>query len=303
MMDRSTVPDRTDSASASAHRAVGPAHEGWYLDAVAAAAAAERAAGVTIKVLRDADQMHRAVTVLDAIWQVDASTTVIEANTLVALAHAGNYVAAALAGEEMIGVCAGFFHRPDEQALHSHIAGVLPQRAGKGVGKAIKLHQRAWAMAAGITTITWTFDPLVARNAFLNLHRLGATVSDYLVDFYGPMTDIINTGQQTDRMLVSWDLAGRPAGSEGDLPGGPLVLAIAPGGGPSPGAGPNGSPGRCRIAIPTDIESLRRRDPATAASWRVALRDTLQPLLNGGWTITDFDRSGHYWLANPKERA
>ena len=303
MMARATAPDRNHPVSGSTECDAVPAHESRYRDALAESAEAERAAGVTVRNLRDADQMHRAAAVLDAIWQMDTSTRVMDVGTLVALAHSGNYVAAALAGEEMIGVCAGFFHRPDERALHSHIAGVLPHRAGKGVGRAIKMHQRAWGIAAGIGTITWTFDPLVARNAFFNLHRLGATVSDYLVDFYGPMNDIINTGQQTDRILVSWNVAGPSDGPARDLDGGPLLLDVAPGGGPSPSATPNRTPDRCRIAIPTDMEALRRTDPATAASWRSALRDTLQPLLSSGFSIIDFDRAGRYWLAQHDEQA
>ena len=74
------------------------------------------------------------------------------------------------------------------------------------MGFALKLHQRAWCLDRGITLMEWTYDPLVARNAYFNLSKLGATVAEYLPDFYGVMGDGINRFDESDRILVHWPL-------------------------------------------------------------------------------------------------
>ena len=91
-----------------------------------------------------------------------------------AFTKAGNYVGGAFDGGRLVGACVGFFHAPAEDALHSHIAGVAPGLTGRNVGFALKLHQRAWALLRGVSEIAWTFDPLVSRNAYFNLVKLGA---------------------------------------------------------------------------------------------------------------------------------
>ena len=83
--------------------------------------------------------------------------------------------------------------------MHSHITGVLPGLQSQGLGRLLKQHQREWALAREVGHITWTFDPLVARNAHFNLRVLGARVTEYLVDHYGPMDDGVNRGDETDR--------------------------------------------------------------------------------------------------------
>src|SRR5215213_7578305 len=124
-----------------------------------------------------------------------------------AVAHAGNYVAGAFSGTRLVGASAGFFTAPPDPELHSHITGVAPGGQHHGIGFALKVHQRAWALARGVRVVAWTFDPLVARNAWFNLAKLGARPTAYLEDFYGPMTDAINAGMASDRLLLAWALA------------------------------------------------------------------------------------------------
>ena len=218
--------------------------------------------GVAIRELHTAAEMADASRVMAAVWRTDVA--MMEPGLLVALAHTDNYVAGAFDGDRMIGICVGFFHAPDERALHSHIAGVLPGSAGSGVGRALKEHQREWTLARGATRMTWTFDPLIARNAHFNIRRLGVRVIEYLPDLYGPMTDGLNRGEPSDRLFVEWDLS-RPA----DLP-------------PASTREPR------MIPVPADIETLRVDDPSAARSARLALRDQLGPLLSTGWRVVDF---------------
>lgn len=275
---------------------------------------AERCAAkatVRIRELDSAEEMLAAAEVLRSIWRTEADQSLVHPSMLVALAHGGNYVAGAFRGERMVAVCVGFFSVPpgpaagSAPALHSHIAGVLGDCAGQGVGTALKMHQRLWCLRRGVPTITWTFDPLVARNASFNLHRLGVTARSYLTDFYGAMTDGVNNGQSTDRLLVGWDLARPPVDAAADAAvadRAASAVALATDG--SPVEAPDGIAAFAaartfgRIAIPDDIESIRRLSPDTAGRWRDVTRRWLTGLLGVGWSVVGFDRGAGYLLTS-----
>src|SRR5262249_13597994 len=149
------------------------------------------------------------------------------------------------------------------------------------VGFALKLHQRAWALRRGVTVIEWTYDPLVRRNAYFNLVKLGALPAEYLPNFYGDMADTINNGDDSDRLLARWTLdapevaaasLGKPAfrDAQREIAAGALIaLGSADDG--SPVIGPlDGDV--LLVAVPPDFESLRATDPSRARRWRLALR-------------------------------
>lgn len=257
-----------------------------------AAGAAARSAGVTIRVLTELAELHDVCRLFDSIWQSGPADPPVTRDLLRAMSKAGNYVAGAFDRTGMVGACVAFFGPPERREMHSHIAGVTRAARGRSVGYAIKLHQRAWALDRGVRTISWTFDPLVSRNAYLNMVKLGGTPVQYLPHFYGPMTDGINGADDTDRLLLRWDLAvlgGRAPAP--DLCGAAIALDRTPGGEPVPGR----ADGRTvLVAVPPDIESLRRADPACARRWRIAVRDVLGSLIDGGARVTGFDRAGWY---------
>ncbi|MGA8453792.1 MAG: hypothetical protein WB800_00195, partial [Streptosporangiaceae bacterium] len=175
--------------------------------AAQAAEAAARASGVQIRELAEVDDLQRLCVLVDEIWHPEPTNPPVTAEFLRALAYAGNYVTGAFAGDQLVGICVGFFASPAEHAMHSHIAGVSLRLPGRHVGFALKLHQRAWALSRDVTTIAWTFDPLVCRNAYFNIVKLGAAAAEYLPDFYGAMDDLINAGDDSDRLLAVWPLA------------------------------------------------------------------------------------------------
>ena len=110
-----------------------------------------------------------------------------------ALSHAGNFVAGAFAEGELVGVSIAFFGREgDDLHVHSHITGVDPRLQNRSLGFALKQFQRSWALEHGASSVRWTADPLVRRNLYFNLCKLGATVVDYHPDFYGPLLDGVN---------------------------------------------------------------------------------------------------------------
>ncbi|MEV0280511.1 GNAT family N-acetyltransferase [Streptomyces sp. NPDC050610] len=267
-------------------------------EAVAAARAAARAARVSIRTLSSLAELESVQRLYERIWRPDGKIPPITAEMLRALSKAGSYVAGAFDGDELVGACAGFFAPPAERALHSHIAGVAGEMRGRNVGYALKLHQRAWALRCDVAEISWTFDPLVRRNAYFNLGKLAAGATEYLPDFYGSMNDGINGSDDSDRLLVTWRLeapetvaacAGRPPAVS--TAGAAAGLSASPSGRPVPGAldGPT-----VLVAVPEDIETLRAADPACAASWRSALREVLGGLLADGARVTGFDRAGGY---------
>lgn len=253
------------------------------------AARAAAGAGVEIRALA-ADDLEAAPGVWRRIWD----DPVMERHLLTALEHAGNYVAGAFVDGEAVGAAAGFFGPPADRTLHSHVAGVVPEAAGKGVGLALKLHQRAWCLDQGIASITWTYDPLIARNAHFNLVRLGARIDEYLVEHYGQMTDGINAGDESDRALARWDLA-QPWPPTPAAPGEAFAALVDDDGMPAFAEHP-AEASALWAAVPADIESLRRAEPDAALAWRRALRDTLASRVSDGWRIAHFARDAGYLL-------
>lgn len=224
----------------------------------------------------------------DALWQ--RATPALPLELLRALTSAGNYTTAAYLDGELIGGLTGFLGRHgDATILHSHILGVAPGAQRRGVGRALKQHQRAWAARRGIASITWTFDPLVARNARFNLLHLGARPTAYLPDFYGPMDDGFNASSPTDRLLVAWPT--EPVAAVAAPQGAPSVLDVDDRGGPVVREVVAGLR-RCRL--PADIVGLRRDDPPMAAAWSAALRTTLGAALAAGDEIAGLDTDDAY---------
>lgn len=283
------------------------------------AEAAMRRASVEIRPLVTVEEMTVACQLLDAVWEIPPEdTSEVRPSLLRALGHAGNYLVGAHLTDgprrgEMVAASVAFFGTPLGSSMHSHITGVLPG-SGRGIGAAVKWHQRAWALELGLTRITWTYDPLIARNCFFNLNRLGARPHHYFVDFYGPMDDGPNRGQPTDRVDAVWDLrsgdtvrAARVV-VEADNPlrdgppvdqlragGAAVVLAVGADGEPVTAAADVRAPDVRLIGVPADIEAIRRSDPASALRWRHALRAVLEPLLTDErWRVTGFARSGWY---------
>lgn len=260
------------------------------VDAWADYEGAATAAGVEVRTL-SGPELDGATQVWRAVW----GEPVMERHLLTALAHAGNYVAGAFADGRIVGATAGFCGLPARRTMHSHVAGVVPEAATAGIGTAMKLHQRAWCLDRDVATVTWTFDPLVVRNAAFNVRRLGATLDEYLVDFYGAMTDGINAGQGSDRILARWRLdAPLPARPREPEPA-PAILEVGEGLVPVITATPADASAVC-LALPTDMEGLRREDPNLSARWRAALREAMLERWEAGWRPTAVGRDGRYLM-------
>lgn len=134
-----------------------------------------------------------------------------------AISYAGGYVAGAFDEDQLVGASVGFLG--SDLHLHSHITGVTAAAQSHGVGYLLKHHQREWCLERGISTIEWTYDPSIARNAWFNLQRLGADVVSFEPDFYG---------DGADRFVVRWDVATAAARDEPVPDDGDVCVPIGP---------------------------------------------------------------------------
>jgi predicted GNAT superfamily acetyltransferase len=275
-----------------------------------ARATAERA-GVRVVELHELAQLRAAAELYQFVWQTETRAAPVSPDLMRALSHAGGYVSGAYDGERLVAASLAFHTDGTEAGLHSHISAVLPDVQGRDVGVALKLHQRAWALDHGLRTISWTYDPLLRRNAWFNITKLGARAVGYLVDFYGVMDDAQNIGDESDRAVALWSLEApyvtRAAdGARTDLAldallrGGAFLAVRDEDGRPELGDVPAGTR-QVLVQVPNDIQQLRQTDPGLARAWRLSSRAVLEPLLAGSYVATGFTRTGCYLLEEISE--
>lgn len=263
------------------------------------------ASGVCIVELTSMGRLGELYALYADIWQFDGARPLISVEFLRGLAKAGNYVVGAYVGEQLVGACVGFFGIPAGAELHSHMAGVSAAARGRNVGFALKLHQRAWALDRGITSIYWTADPLVRRNAHFNIAKLGARPAEYLPNFYGQMNDAINRGDDSDRISLRWNLAAGDVGAACD--GASPVVDAAGLGATTVLACIDDEPidhdvdaPAVLVELPADIERIRAASPELAGRWRVAVRYRLGGLMARGYRVIGFPSPGAYLLTAPE---
>jgi predicted GNAT superfamily acetyltransferase len=217
------------------------------------------------------------VALIGSVWVDPAGCPPAATDLLAAFAHFGGYVAGAYTDDGgLAGGAYGFVGRHhDDAVLHSHTVCVAPGAQRQGIGGSLKHHQRAWAADRGLAAVTWTFDPLVRRNAYFNLTKLGATIVGYEIDFYGPLRDAVNAGDDTDRALVAWPVAERARSAEHD------------------------AHDATRVFVPDDIVALRQSDAAAAREHRTRVREELGARVRAGWRATVMSRDGWYTLEAP----
>ena len=211
--------------------------------------------------------------------------------------------------ETLVGFVLGFpglYETPDGPRLrhYSHMLAVDPAYRNQGIGFSLKRAQWQMVRRQGVDRITWTYDPLLSRNAHLNITLLGGVVSTYLPDFYGPLRDELNAGLATDRFEVDWwvnslrvsrRLSKRPRGHFSlpeALAAGAALLNPADFRGQWPEPAANLAPlpagqAFCLVEIPADFQALRSAEPQLAQAWRHHSRHLFQNVFETGYLITD----------------
>jgi predicted GNAT superfamily acetyltransferase len=228
---------------------------------------------IIIKALVSVEEQNLGRAVFDHTWAMDAGTE-ITPNLLQAMVHSGAYLSGAFIGGECIGAAFAFPATTGGLHLHSHMTAVMSSYRDKGIGYLLKIDQWHWAKKNEYREITWTFDPLVKRNAKLNLLKLGADISAYYPNFYGDMPDALNAGDVSDRLIASWKVKGSEP-----IPRKEIITAES---------------NDILIEIPEDIVAIRERDLAENLRWRHKVRDQFTNALAKGGQVVGFSANSEY---------
>jgi predicted GNAT superfamily acetyltransferase len=187
----------------------------------------------------------------------------------------GGQVLGAFDGDVAVGFAMALpGYRDGSPYLHSHMLAVLPEYRNTGLGRRLKLAQRDDALARGFDLMEWTFDPLEIKNAYLNLHRLGAIARRYAADFYGPSSSPLQGGLPTDRLYAEWWLRSPRVLARLDRLEEPCPAPVA------------------RVEVPSAI-ALWKQDPAQrklAMELQTTNRDALQAAFASGLAVVDYER-------------
>jgi len=228
---------------------------------------------ISIKPLIDLESQNYARNIFDETWLMAAGSE-ITPNLLQAMVHGGAYLSGAFIGEECVGAAFAFPATTGGLHLHSHMTAVLPAFRDKGVGYALKIDQWSWAKKKNYSYLSWTFDPLVRRNAKLNIAKLGVDISAYHPNFYGDMPDALNAGDESDRLMVSWR-------TDVDAPKARELIS-------------NPETGDILIEIPEDILVIRSKNQSESMKWRRQVREQFMVAFEKNGKVVGFSTNSEY---------
>ena len=211
--------------------------------------------------------------IFDKTW-AGTSGTEITPNLLQAMVHSGSYLSGAFIDNKIVGAAFAFPAINDGLHLHSHMTAVLPEFRDKGVGYALKIDQWGWAQRNNYSYLSWTFDPLVRRNAKLNIAKLGVDISAYHPNFYGDMPDALNAGDESDRLMVSWR-------TDVDAPRARELITKP-------------EPGDILIEIPEDIVAIRSKNQSESMKWRRQVREQFMAAFEKNGKVIGFSANNEY---------
>ncbi len=211
--------------------------------------------------------------IFDITWSMDAGTE-ITPNLLQAMVHSGSYLSGAFIDNKIVGAAFAFPATNGGLHLHSHMTAVLPEFRDKGVGYALKIDQWNWAKKKNYSHLSWTFDPLVRRNAKLNIAKLGVDISAYHPNFYGDMPDALNAGDESDRLMVSWR-------TDIDAPKARELITKP-------------ETGDILIEIPEDIVAIRSKNQSESMKWRRQVREQFLAAFEKNGKVIGFSANNEY---------
>lgn len=271
---------------------------------------------VEVRHLRTRAERVACVELQHATWGADFSERVPAAILEVAQRVGGIAAGAFDQNDRVVGFVFGITGWHHGQPVHwSDMLAVRADLRDHGIGRRLKEFQREALLRMGVTRMHWTFDPLVARNAHFNLSRLGARVTEYVLDMYGSNTgSALHHGVGTDRFIVTWEIggAGRPTRDDG----GARTLRLPPSLRLAPILNPADATGApafhdpadasagpiLRVAIPLAIDQVQAVSVPAVALWRSTTRHAITWALQHGYGISGFYRDdaegyGYYLLA------
>jgi predicted GNAT superfamily acetyltransferase len=244
-------------------------------------------ASVRIRPLTSVEDGHACVELQRHVWGWDQAD-VVPATLLHVVEYVGGLAAGAFDQHDtLLGFVFGISGVRDGQLAHwSHMLGVRETARNMGVGRVLKEYQRDVLAARGITRIYWSFDPLMAKNAYFNLNRLGATVVDYVPDMYGTTDSPLHYGLATDRIVVCLETNARPQAplslpTQDHAP----ILTAFPRVRDVTMSTDDRTPETALIEIPANVLEVMSRSRAIAHTWRLTVREHFQWALSRGYVI------------------
>ena len=228
---------------------------------------------IQIKILQTLKDQAAARFIFDQVWFSNQGTE-ITPNFLHAMVHSGSYLSGAFVKGKLVGAAFAFPATSNGLHLHSHMAAVLDEYRDQGVGYALKIDQWNWAKKHKYSHLSWTFDPLVRRNAKLNIVKLGVDISAYYPNFYGAMPDALNAGDESDRLMVSWS-------TDTDEPKARELIT-------------NPKPEDILIEIPEDIVAIRSKNQSESMKWRRQVRDQFLAAFEKNGKVIGFSANNEY---------
>ena len=247
------------------------------------------ALAVTLRVLEHGEEFRACVELQESTWGRDGET--VPSSLMAVATHVGGLALGAFdARGTLVGLVFGLAGVDARGALHwSHMLAVRAGARGAGIGRALKERQRAELSKRGVNRIAWTFDPLQARNAHLNVNRLGARVVEYIDDLYGVTTSPLHLGVATDRLVVMTDsdVLPLPHPAIDSTEGLPVLTLPELGGVPLS----ENMPATLLVEVPWDIEEVVSLNGGTHAShWRLTTRRHFHFCLTRGYQVSAFVR-------------
>ena len=250
---------------------------------------------LVVRPLSSPSEYEEAEKVQVSAWGMTGDVRPTPKEVMIAMHDNGGLALGAFDGKRMVGfaiMMAAYLR--DTSYLYSHMTGVIPEYQSKGVGYLLKQKQKEAAAERGVGLIAWTFDPIIAKNASLNVGKLGTILRNYHVDYYGEMRDSINYGWPTDRVLAEWYLhpGTVPKSVDAGQPYSPLKTA---GTEPYPRCVDWAVARRAKrafVRIPGDIVELKRKDGSEAIRWREATREVFKAYFGAGYSAVSLVREG-----------
>jgi predicted GNAT superfamily acetyltransferase len=271
-----------------------PATSGTASGTAAAAASGD---GISIRRVRSNEEYDACVRMQHAIWGEDF-TEAVPATILKVTQQIGGVTAGAFdPSGRLLGFVFGMIGSMDGELVHwSDMLAVHPDARNKGLGRRLKLFQRELLRPLGVERMFWTYDPLVAKNAFLNIVRLGARPTEYVIDMYGSDThSALHSGLGTDRFIVAWDLtkdggANTQSGTELEsaVREAPIANALAFGDGRAGPAAQLPDADVVRVEVPADIDAVVARDLSIAAALRESTRRIFTHYMDRNYRVSGF---------------
>jgi chorismate synthase len=238
---------------------------------------------IQIRDLKSAADMHACVALQRETWGAQF-TEIVPGAILQVVQHVGGVAAGAFSESgDLVGFVFGIsgIEQSDSGVIPVHWSDMLAVRKefrNQGIGARLKRYQHDVLLARGVQKIYWSFDPLDAKNAYINLVRLGVYAREYHINMYGQTDSPLHQGIGTDRLIAVWPIArGRP---------------------------PASTTNAVRIDVPLDIHEINARDPAAARDWRMRTRAAFTEWLQQQYVVVDFVRAearGSYLLVPPSD--